>query len=125
MELRELKEQIERTGNGRTFEYGISEPFSWRGSYDEVAFRIIEQPMTREEILINIQKAYIETFMGHKGGEYKYSDRTKIHFEEDRSRCTDGIYCAEMIAKIEGNDICESQEARLVKLICNRIVNNG
>ena len=116
MELKELKQQIEQTETGKTFNYGISEPFSWRGSYDEVAFEVIEQPMTREEILANIEKAYVGNFYGHKGGEYIYQDYTKVHFEEDSSRRTDGGYCADMIAKIEGGETYQSQEMRLVKL---------
>lgn len=116
MELKQFKQQIEQAEEGKTFDYGISEPFSWRGSYDEVAFEIIEQPMTREEILANIEKAYTGTFYGYKGGEYTYVDYTEVHFEEDGSRYTDGGYCAEMIAKIEGGETYQSQEMRLVKL---------
>ena len=116
MTLEEFKNQIERTEENKEFEYGISEPFSWRGSYDEVAFEILQQPMTREEILANIQKAYDETFYGYKGGEYRYQDYTPVNFEESYGRYTDGGYCAEMIAKIEGGEMHESQEARLVNL---------
>lgn len=116
MELKEFKDYIENTEKGKKFNYGISEPFSWRGSYDEVAFEILEQPMTREEILVNIEKAYTGTFYGYKGGEYTYKDYTEVNFEKDTSRYTDGGYCAEMIAKIEDGEIYESQEKRLVKL---------
>ena len=117
MELKEFKQQIEQAEVGKTFDYGISEPFSWRGSYDEVAFEILEQPMTREEILDNIEKAYTGTFYGYKGGEYTYQDYTPVNFEEGGSRSyTDGRYCDEMIAKIEGGETYQSQEMRLVKL---------
>ena len=116
MELKEFKDHIESTEKGKQFNYGISKPFSWRGSYNEVAFEILEQPMTRKEILDNIELAYTEIFYGYKGGEYTYRDYTEIHFEEDISRSTNGGYCAEMIAKIEGGEIYESQEKRLVKL---------
>ena len=116
MELKEFKQQIEQAEAGKTFDYGISEPFSWRGIYNEVAFEILEQPMTRDEILANIEKAYTGTFYGYKGGEYTYEDYTEVHFEEDASRCTDGGYCAEMIAKIEGGETYQSQEMRLVKI---------
>jgi hypothetical protein len=116
MKLKEFKEQIEQAKTGKTFNYGISEPFSWRGSYDEVAFEILEQSMTRDEILANIQKAYEGTFYGYKLGKYTYKDYTEVHFEKDISRFTDGGYCAEMIAKIEGGETYQSQEMRLVKL---------
>ena len=116
MELKEFKQHIEQVETGKTFDYGISEPFSWRGSYNEVAFEILEQTMTRDEILANINKAYEGSFYGYKGGEYTYKDYTEVHFEEDTSRYTDGGYCAEMIAKIEGGETYQSQEMRLVKL---------
>lgn len=116
MKLKEFMEHFKNAENGKQFSYGISEPFSWRGNYSEVAFEILEQPMTREEILANIEKAYKETFYGYKGGEYTYQDYTEVHFEEDSSRWTDGGYCSEMIAKIEGGETYQSQEMRLVKL---------
>ena len=46
MELKNLKDYISSFPNETVFKYGISKPFSWRGSYDEVAFSI-ETPMTR------------------------------------------------------------------------------
>lgn len=116
MVLEEFKDYIENKEIGKKFNYGISEPFSWRGSYDEVAFEILEQPMTREEVLANIEKAYTDTFYGYKGGKYTYKDYTEVNFERDGSKYTDGSYCAEMIAEIEDDEIYESQEKRLVKL---------
>lgn len=116
MELKKFKEHIEEAENEKIFGYGISEPFSWRGSYDEVAFEIIEQPMRREDILANIQKAYNGKFYGYKGGEFTYQDYTEVHFEEDSSSWSDGGYCAEIISKIEGGEPYQSQEFRLIKL---------
>ena len=116
MELKEFKQQIEQAEAGKTFDYGISEPFSWRGSYNEVAFEMLEKPMTREEILANIEKAYTEEFRGYKGGNYTYDDHTEVNFEYDTSSYSDGGYCANWIAKIEDNEPYESQEMRLVKL---------
>jgi len=116
MELKEFKQQIEQAEKGKIFNYGISEPFSWRGRYDEVTFKILEYPMTREEILEKIKMAHTGVFYGYKGGEFTYDDCTEVHFEEDESSYTDGGYCARMIAKIEGGKVYKSQEARLVKL---------
>ena len=116
MKLKEFKQQIKQAETGKTFDYGISEPFSWRGSYDEVAFELLEQPMTREEILANIEKAYTEEFRGYKGGNYTYNDYTDVNFEYDTSSYSNGIYCANWIARIEGDGPYESQEMRLVKL---------
>ena len=116
MELKEFKQQIEKAEMGKTFDFGISEPFSWRGIYAEVAFEMLEQPMTREEILANIEKAYSEEFYGYKGGTFRYDDHTEVHFESNSGSWTDGGYCANWIAKIEDDEPYESQEMRLVKL---------
>jgi len=117
MELEDFKKHISSFKNGTKFNFGITKPFSWRGSYDEVAFSIIESPMSKECILANIELAYTETFYGYKGGEYKYQDYTTVNFEEEGSRnYSDGRYVAQMIAKIEHSEECRSQEERLVKL---------
>jgi len=117
MNLIDFKKHIESFDNGTEFKYGISKPFSWRGSYDEVAFSIIEEPMTKEAIFENIEKAYTEQFHGYKGGEYRYSDYTTINFEEEGSlNYSNGGYCSEMIAKLECSMPFKSQAERLVKL---------
>lgn len=119
MTLKEFKDYINGFPNGTEFDFGVSEPFSWRGSYDEVAFDIMEQKMSKENILKNIELAYTETHFGYKGGEYQYKDYTDIHFEESCGRYTDGGYCANWIAKIEQSVPYQSQEERLVKLAFN------
>jgi len=116
MNLIDFKKHIESFDNGTEFKYGISKPFSWRGSYDEVAFSITEEPMTKEAILRNIEKAYTELFCGYKGGEYRYSDYTTVNFEEGSRNYSGGGYCSEMIAKLNHIMPFKSQEERLVKL---------
>ena len=116
MTLFEFKKHIESSEDGTIFNYGISDPFSWRGAYDEVAFEILEEGMSKEDILERIQKAYEGVFIGYKGGEYQYHDYTTVNFEQSIRSYTDGGYCTEMIAKIRQCEIFESQEMRLVKL---------
>jgi hypothetical protein len=117
MILKDFKQHISNFPKGTEFNYGISEPFSWRGSYDEVAFSIVESPMTREEILANIEIAYTKTFHGYKGGEYEYGEYTSVNFEEKGNRnYSDGGYTARMIDKIQNRERYVSQEERLVKL---------
>lgn len=116
MDLKEFKEFIESSEEWKIFDYGISEPFSWRWSYDEVAFSFENKPMTREEILSNIQMAYTQTFRWYKGWEYTYSDYTNVNFESSTGSRTDGWYCAEKIAEIEWKEKYQDNETRLVKL---------
>ena len=116
MKLKDFKKHIESFSDGAKFDFGISKPFSWRGVYEKVAFGMIEQPMTKEEILTNINLAYTETFRGYKGGEYRYNDHTYVHFESDYGSWSDGDYVSRWIAKIEKIEEYQSQEEKLVKL---------
>jgi hypothetical protein len=117
MNLKEFREVVSSADKGKMFNYGISPPFSWRGVYEEVAFSIIPFPRTREQILVEIDKAISTPFFyGHKGGAYSYDDDTEVHFEEDRSGYSDGGYCSRIISEIEQSEIYESPEIRLVKL---------
>ena len=72
--------------------FGISEPFSWRGSYDEVAFSIIDGKTKKSEILKNIETALSDKFIGYKGGDFHYDTSTVFHFESDFSDWSDGGY---------------------------------
>lgn len=116
MELKKFREHIESFPQGTLFNYGISSPFSWRGSYDEVAFDMLEQPMTREEILAKIQLVYTETFKGYEGGEYTYCDFVNIHFEPDKESWTGGDYTSRWIEKIKDTQEYQSDEEILVKM---------
>ena len=116
MKLGDFKKHIEVFPAGTEFKFGLSEPFSWKGVYAEVAFAITEQPMTREEVLANIRLAYRGTFCGLKYGEYSYDDDTDVHFEPDSKTWTDGGYASAWIARIEQQEAYKTQEERLVKL---------
>ncbi len=117
MNLLEFKNYISELPNETKFNFSISEPFSWRGSYDEVAFEVLDKESTKLEILSNIQKAYEGKFYGYKGGEYEFYDYTPVNFEEDSRRWTDGEYCANWISKIEQLPAYKSQEHRLIALM--------
>lgn len=116
MNLKQFKDYIESFPDFHIFDNGISYPFSWRGSYDEVAFDIEFDQMSKEEVLKRIDDAYEDTFGGYKGGEYRYCDWTPIHFEENYGRYTDGAYCATIISNLEDKPTHISQEARLIHL---------
>lgn len=92
MTLEQLKQHIESFPSHHVFDGGLSEPFSWRGQYDEVAFAIVEAPHTREELLDLIQMALTQDFCGWKGGWYNYDESTEVHFEAGPSECSFGSY---------------------------------
>jgi len=117
MNLREFKQHIENFPVvGTVFKNGISEPFSWRGSYDEVAFSIILEEMTREEVLNRIHKALTEVVDGCGGGDFYYHNGTPVNFEEAPRVYSDGGYRDKIIYILENCGIIESHEMKLVKL---------
>jgi hypothetical protein len=116
MTLGEFHDYISSYPDGTIFPFGVSAPFSWRGSYDEVAFKVLSTPMSRGNVLARIDLALTEEFQGWKGGEYRYERYTDVHFEDHGGACSSGEYTAEWIARIEGGPVYKSQEERLVKL---------
>lgn len=116
MTLGQFKDHIASFPAGTVFEWSLSDPFSWGGDYSEVAFSLDRSPMTREDVLGRIDKALTQTFCGYKGGEYRFSEYTNVHFEHGYSYYTDGKYCGAIIAEIEDSVPFESQELRLVNL---------
>ena len=60
-------------------EYSLSVPFSWRGSYNEVAFSIETRPSNKQELMKEVGKAYEGIFTGWKGGDYRYGDYTPVN----------------------------------------------
>lgn len=116
MNLGELKKYIKSFPDGTRFEYSLSDPFSWRGSYDEVAFSIEEVSATKEELLEKITKAFTQEFCGYKGGDYRYNGQTPVNFEADESSYSDGGYVEDQISKILDLSLVSSPEERLIKL---------
>lgn len=116
MDLQYLKEYIERYPDGTEFVCWLSEPFSWRGSYDEVAFSIAEEKMTKEEVLRRVSMAYSYSFHWYKWGDYYYNDTTEVHFEDSWWSYSDGMYTDALISKIEWSTLYASQDHKLVNL---------
>jgi hypothetical protein len=100
MKLIDLKKHIESFPNGKRFSFGLSDPFSWRGDYSEVAFSVLETPMSRAEILEKIERALNEEFIGYKGGEYRYNENTPVNFEKSARDWSDGNYAADFFLKL-------------------------
>ena len=115
MELGEFKGYIQTLPSGTKFEYSLSDPFSWRGDYSEVAFSISYTPSSREDILVKIESALTNEFSGYTGEKYRFRNHTKINFEENIRNLTDGGYAEDWLAEL--TDI--GREERLIKLIFN------
>lgn len=117
MTLGELKQYVESLPAGSEFMRGLSDPFSWRGSYDEVAFAIEDTYCTREEILEKVEQALTKEFYGWKGGTYRYSNDTPINFEHEQRAWSNGDYTENWIDKLMEREPRKSPEERLIKLL--------
>lgn len=120
MNLGQLKEQFEQLDPNTKLEYGISEPFSWRGSYDEVCFEIVPCA-TVQQCLDNINKALSEMFYGHKGGEFHYNKDTWVNFESSSSSWSGGNYVQEMIDEMRQEPEYTDNERIAVSLMMQRV----
>lgn len=116
MTLKEFETHIESFPPDTLLARGISQPFSWRGIYDEVAFCITDSPMFASEMLRRIRLAYTGLFVGWKGGDYRYHDYTPVHFEEDQGEYTDGGYAADYILRLTMQDSYHTMERMLAQL---------
>ena len=116
MNLQDFRDYIAKFPSGHNFEYGISEPFSWRGIYAEVAFSIIDGNMCRYDILKRIDMCLDRTFIGYNGVEYKYDWTTPVNFEDGYNEYTDGAYVDNWIFEIQGKTAYMSKEEELVRL---------
>lgn len=85
MLILDLKEYYENNDNPKIF---LTSVFSWRGSYDEVAFTPSLEG-SKEESLKVINRALTAVFDGWKGGEYRYDGFTRVHFENEPRACGD------------------------------------
>ena len=116
MNLQDFRDYIAKFPSDHIFEYGISEPFSWRGLYAEVAFSIIDGNMCRYDILKRIDMCLDRTFIGYNGVEYKYDWTTPVNFEDGYSEYTSGAYVDSWIFEIQGKTAYMSKEEELVRL---------
>lgn len=116
MTLGELKQHFEGFDDGAVFNFSLSEPFSWRGVYAEVAFSILKESSSKEKNIEMVDKALTETFVGWKGGNYRYNENTSVNFEASEGAWTDGDYAREMISEIEGSKYFFDEETKLVNL---------
>lgn len=121
MDLRKLKEYFEALPDDYEIPYCLSKPFSWRGSYDEVAFSLIKNTSDKYDNLIAIKSALTDTFRGYKGGEYQFCDTTEVHFEYDTSSWTDSGYSTNLIEELSEY---QTKEEKLIKLIIEKGTKN-
>ena len=97
MVLKELIEWLESQPADAVVRFGFSEPHSYRGYYDELAFDPAKD-VTIGSMLAYAKSAVNQTFGGWKGGEYTMSEYTDCwisyygHASGDRIGVTHLLY---------------------------------
>jgi hypothetical protein len=76
--IEQLYRFIKQFPEDRVCKNGFTNPHSYRGYYDEVAFEPVDD-VTVKHMLDCIHRAINETFHGWKGGEYRYEPGTPVH----------------------------------------------
>lgn len=64
---------------GRTLRVGFSNPHSYRGYYDQLAFSPTDWQSTDEALKI-VEPCLGQTFQGYKGGDFVMRDYTEVWF---------------------------------------------
>ena len=75
----------------------VGEEDSYRGYYADLAFASGKKPSTAADVLAACQRAATETYMGYKGGDFTYDERTPL-WRGEYGCCGPAIVAAEVCA---------------------------
>ena len=82
MNLQDYIEILEQQPKDKVLSTGLGSPHSWRGVYDELAFRPVDNT-TIGEMLDCANDCIGKVFEGWKGGHFKMDGDTEIHIEAE------------------------------------------
>ena len=82
---------------------GFGSPHSYRGYYDEVAFELWFNTSIKE-MLLCVNRALTETFIGWKGGEFTYNLDTLCHIAYKGHCSENDEFTEQMLLSIAGID---------------------
>lgn len=81
MTLKEYIEILESVKNKeKVLAKGLGSPHSWRGSYDELSFDIVEN-ISIQDMFDQAKECIGRKFTGYKGGDYIFDDSTPINID--------------------------------------------
>ena len=100
MKLGTLKNLLSKQPTDRVCQYGFSNPHSYRGYYEQVAFEPANY-VTIGEMLSCVDYALTGTFEGYKGGEYHYDESTPVNIAYYGS-CSEDELEVDIILSIAG-----------------------
>lgn len=78
MTLQDLIVELQKLPPDAIFGEGFDEAFSYRGSYNEIAFNPA-QNVPAQQMLAIAKSAIGQTFTGYKGGDYTMGDYTPVN----------------------------------------------
>jgi len=84
MTLGEYIEILEKLNKRTKVRYGLGNPHSWRGSYDEITFEVVENT-TIGKMLKEAKSAVGTTYTGWKGGDFTMKKNTQINIDRKGS----------------------------------------
>lgn len=82
MTVYELIERLKTYNQELILPFGFSRAFSWRGSYQHIAFAPVKE-MTVGQTLANVMSAVGTTHTGYKGGDYICTLDTECYLASD------------------------------------------
>lgn len=104
MKLEKLYSFLVQQPKNRVCKHGFTNPHSYRGYYDELAFEPADD-VTIEHMLDCCNRAVSETFIGWKGGEFTYDKATQVHVASQGCvSATEYSFPAEILMSIAGLD---------------------
>ena len=102
MTLEQLYKYLTQFPKTRTCKHGFTNPHSYRGYYEELAFEPAEN-VTVGHMIMCCTRAHNETFTGWKGGEFTYSDNTYVHIAyEGNANGENDDFPSEILLSIAG-----------------------
>jgi hypothetical protein len=81
--LGDIIERLEQEDPELTLPVGWEHPHSWRGSYSQLAFELVQRPTTVGELLTVTRSAVGATYTGWKGGEFTMGSYSGVYLAEE------------------------------------------
>ncbi|MCK5609620.1 hypothetical protein KAR91_47535 [Candidatus Pacearchaeota archaeon] len=98
--LGELIKYLEGLDPEQIARYGIGEPHSYRGFYEDLAFEL-KKDVTHGKMLADAKGALGFTYTGYKGGDFTMSEHTDVWLAEYGSTGTSiSIFILEMMLDV-------------------------
>lgn len=83
MTLQMLCNYLQQLEPNRVSKFTLSNPHSYRGYYEDLAFETRDEPQSAGEMLKVALSALGTTYQGWKGGDFKMTEHTTVWLSEE------------------------------------------